>query len=110
MLFRSTEHNISVRNLNDVGVVTGAESFGGDSKTLHIPRLLSAAYALALAARGGAKRIFVAGFDGFADDDHRFAEMNDVFHAFRSTPSNPPVIALTRTRYDIERSSLFAPL
>jgi hypothetical protein len=36
--------------------------------------------------------------------------MNDVFHAFRSSGSNPPVIALTRTRYDIERSSLFAPL
>ncbi len=105
-----TEHNISVRNLHDVGVVTGSESFGGDSTTLHIPRLLSAAYALALAATGGAKRIFVAGFDGFADDDHRFAEMNDVFHAFRSSGSNPPVIALTRTRYDIERSSLFAPL
>ena len=43
-------------------------------------------------------------------EQNRFAEMNDVFHAFRSSGSNPPVIALTRTRYDIERSSLFAPL
>ncbi|MFM9138084.1 MAG: hypothetical protein ACKOQZ_08120, partial [Actinomycetota bacterium] len=46
------EHNISVRSLHDVGVVTGTGAFGGTATTLEIPRLLSAAYALALAAKG----------------------------------------------------------
>ena len=43
-------------------------AIGKESFYRQIELDLSAAYALALAATGGAKRILVAGFDGFADE------------------------------------------
>jgi len=101
--------DITVQFLRDVGITVDSSTFGVGITNVVIPRLLSAAYALALAAAGRANRIFVAGFDGFLADDHRFSEMEDVFNLFAQLKGAPPVVSITRTRYNIKRSSMFAP-
>lgn len=74
-----------------------------------VPRVLAAAYAFALATVGGARRILLTGFDGFEPRDPRQEEMLEVFDLLAGHPGAPPVVALTRTRYPIGQSSLYAP-
>jgi 4-hydroxy 2-oxovalerate aldolase len=105
-----TELDIKVALPRDVGVVVDETSFHLGGSQVTVPRLLSAAYALAIAAQGGAKRIMLAGFDGFATDDHRFKEMDDVFQLFTQLKGSPQVVSITRTRYNVEKSSMSAPL
>jgi len=104
------ELDIKVAQLRDVGIITTDGTFTLAGNQVGLPRLLSAAYALAIAAQGGAKRIMIAGFDGFATDDHRFKEMDDVFQSFTQLMGSPHVVSITRTRYNVERSSMSAPL
>jgi 4-hydroxy 2-oxovalerate aldolase len=104
------ELDIKVAQLRDVGIITTDGAFTLAGNQVGLPRLLSAAYALAIAAQGGAKRIMIAGFDGFATDDHRFKEMDDVFQSFTQLMGSPHVVSITRTRYNVERSSMSAPL
>lgn len=103
------ELGIRVNSVRDVGVRVNPNGFVLGHSTVDIPCLLSAAYALAIAAAGGAKRILLAGFDGFTPDDHRFTEMQKVFDEFKLLPAAPRVTAITRTRYNVEQSSIFAP-
>ncbi|MBJ7294716.1 MAG: hypothetical protein JHC78_14355, partial [Ilumatobacteraceae bacterium] len=105
-----TELDIKVALPRDVGVLVDENSFYLSGSQVTIPRLLSAPYALAIAAQGGAKRIMLAGFDGFATDDHRFKEMDDVFQLFAQLKGSPQVVSITRTRYNVEKSSMSAPL
>ena len=49
------------------------------------------------------------GFDGFQMEDPRQAEMVEVFERFSELDGAPPVIALTRTTYPVQHSSLYAP-
>lgn len=103
------ELGIKATTVRDVGVHVDSGRFAFNQNTVDIPCLLSAAYALAIAAAGGAKRILLAGFDGFTTDDHRSTEMQMVFDAFGLMPAAPRVTAITRTRYNVEQSSIFAP-
>jgi 4-hydroxy 2-oxovalerate aldolase len=105
-----TELDIKVAQPRDVGVLVNEGTFGLEGNQVTVPRLLSAPYALAIAAQGGAKRIMIAGFDGFATDDLRFKEMDDVFQLFAQLNGAPQVVSITRTRYNVEKSSMSAPL
>jgi 4-hydroxy 2-oxovalerate aldolase len=104
------ELDITTQQPRNVGVAINEAGFALSPTQVTLPRLLSAAYALALCAQGGAKRVLVAGFDGFSVDDHRFQEMDDVFAKFAKLANAPQVVSITRTRFNIERSSMFAPL
>ena len=104
------ELEITAKQLRDVGVTISDAGFSLAPTQVTVPKLLSAAYALALAAQGGAKRILVAGFDGFSPGDPRFQEMDEVFAKFAQLTNSPRVVSITRTRFNIERSSMFAPL
>lgn len=103
------ELEIKLNSVHDVGVRVNPDGFAISQNTVDIPCLLSAAYTLAIAAAGGAKHILLAGIDGFTPDDHRFTEMQKVFESFALMPGAPRVTAITRTRYNIEQSSIFAP-
>jgi len=73
-----------------------------------IPSLVVAAYALALVTSAGAKRVFLAGFDGFEAADYRQAEMVEVFELYQRMPSAVPLQAITPTSFPVPQSSLFA--
>jgi 4-hydroxy 2-oxovalerate aldolase len=104
------ELDITTQQTRNVGIAINEAGFALSPTQVTLPRLLSAAYALALCAQGGAKRVLVAGFDGFSVDDHRFQEMDDVFAKFAKLANAPQVVSITRTRFNIERSSMYAPL
>lgn len=90
-----------------LAVTPGEFSIGATGCTL--PRLEAAGYAMALAAAGGASRILLSGFDGFDPRDDRQAAMSSLLDQFTGADATPPVVAVTRTSYPVQQSSIFAP-
>lgn len=91
-----------------LGVQAGCFDFGDTHCT--VPSSLVAAYALAIAACGGASRILMAGFDGYGEQDPRNHEMNRLLSLYQSQPDAPNIVAVTPTRYDISEMSIYGKL
>ena len=72
-----------------------------------IPSLLVAPYVFAAVTIGGAKKILLAGFDGYATGDPRQQEMIDVISSYRKTDCCVPLISITPSTYGIEQSSVY---
>lgn len=64
-----------------------------------LPSRLVGAYALALAVSGGASHVYLAGFDGFASDDPRADEMQQILDLYLAWSGAPELTVLTPTRY-----------
>lgn len=71
------------------------------------PTSLVMAYAFAALASGRANRILLAGFDGYESGDPRNEEMNNVVKTFQSANGAVDLIAVTPTRYDVEKLSIY---
>ena len=74
-----------------------------------IPGYAVAAYAMAVAEAAGAKRILLAGFDGYGPADPRSLEMSHIFRLYQARPEAVPLLAVTPTTYDIPKSSVYSP-
>jgi 4-hydroxy 2-oxovalerate aldolase len=74
-----------------------------------LPQPLAAAYAIALSIEGGAARIALVGFDGYAIGDPRQEEMIEVFNGFHQIETAPPIVAITPTTYPVIQSSVYEP-
>lgn len=73
-----------------------------------IPARKVAPYALAICAGAGAKRVFLAGFDGFDGSDPRHQEMNAILEMFYTSFPDVSVVALTPSNYNVQQSSIYA--
>jgi 4-hydroxy 2-oxovalerate aldolase len=94
----------------DYGLEVRPGTFVFSENTCTIPRPLVAAYALALATSAGARRIFLAGFDGFDAGDARQHEMAEVLTLYQSMPEACPLLAVTPSTYPVPQSSVYAPI
>ena len=92
----------------DYGLTPSSTSFAAEPTSCTIPRIASFPYALALAVVGGAKEVFLTGFDGFEATDPRQEEMEQLFSLFAEMPGAPRITALTKTNYPVHHSSIYA--
>jgi 4-hydroxy 2-oxovalerate aldolase len=74
-----------------------------------IPSRLAIAYAMAVAVAGGARRILLAGVDGYPAGDPRQEEMVEVLRAYEQLPGAVPLLAVTPSTYPVPQSSVYAP-
>ena len=74
-----------------------------------LPAALAAPYALAFATAAGARRILLAGFDGYGAGDSRQSEMVQILEAYQNLPNKVPLIAITPSTYPVQQSSIYAP-
>jgi len=65
-------------------------------------------YALAVVSSGKAKKLLLAGFDGYSTDDPRRLENDIIFEKHQSVSSAVPIIAITPTLYHLESTSIYA--
>ncbi|MGJ9425471.1 hypothetical protein ACHABX_06455 [Nesterenkonia halotolerans] len=72
------------------------------------PSSLVVGYALAMTTSGHAKRVFLAGFDGYGADDLRDQEMQSLFESYEGHEESIPLTAVTPTRYGIHTESVYA--
>lgn len=74
-----------------------------------IPALLVAGYVLSVAQASSAKKILLAGFDGYGSGDPRQAEMLNVIEAYQKLDQRKELLAITPTTYPVPQFSVYAP-
>ena len=96
------------KELHNFGLKVEEGAFRAGATACVLPARLVGAYALAVAISGGARDIYLAGFDGFPADDPRAQEMQEVFDLVMAQPDAPRLTLLTPTRYkDIPVQSVY---
>lgn len=107
-LLDSLRESFSAVKQYDFGLAVQPGTFKFHDTYATAPSSLVIAYALALATSGRAARVLLAGFDGFASDDPRAAEMEELLATYQAAEGALPLLAITPTRYNIPSSSVYA--
>jgi 4-hydroxy 2-oxovalerate aldolase len=110
---RFTEEELQAINPNivihDYGLMVTEGQFSVEAAHATIPSELTAAYAIAIALAGNAKKISLVGFEGYEKSDQRQQEMIDFLIALHDKHQGANIVALTPTTYPIKKSSIYAP-
>lgn len=106
MLPKDVQESLANKEVLDFGLNVQANTFEFESTYCTAPTSLVMAYAFAIAASSQSEKIFLAGFDGYSGEDPRNSEMNQVVQQFKSTVATPELIAITPTRYDVNKKSV----
>jgi 4-hydroxy 2-oxovalerate aldolase len=101
---------ITLKKHRDIGMYVTGTRFETSSSGVGIPEPLVIGYALAIVTIGGAKRIFLAGIDGYPPNDSRQNSVQTTLDCYLASSNALTVTALTRTTLNVSQSSLFAPL
>ncbi|MDO3383233.1 aldolase catalytic domain-containing protein [Gilvimarinus algae] len=94
------------KKLHDFGMQVEDNTFNCYQTRAVLPNSLVISYALAIAASGQSRGIYVAGFDGFGPGDRRTFEVQKVFNLFSEQTGLTP-ISITYTEYDIPVKSVY---
>lgn len=92
----------------DYGLRIEADRFVVTDRFTSLPVSLVGPYAIAFAIAGGAKAVYLAGFDGFPAGDRRQVEMVGVLARIREAHPDCRLVSITPTSYPVERVSLYA--
>lgn len=77
------------------------------NKACIISSPIAAAYAMAIATVGSAKCLFLAGFDGYDNDDLRQIDMERAIGLHQNIENCVPLVAVTPTKYSINVKSIY---
>ncbi len=91
----------------DFGIGLKNNSFKFFNQCSYIPKLYTVAYALSIAASGRAKKILLAGFDGYERTDRRQKMVDEIFSTYSSSQGSRPIIAVTPSSHNIEKKSIY---
>lgn len=67
-----------------------------------LPNALAISYSLAIAIAGKAKKIFLAGFDGYDEDDSKNDETDLVLKIIKKTYRKLKILSITKTKYNLK--------
>jgi len=98
---------LSSNKVLDFGIQVLTEKFNFKKNYVILPNALAVSYAIGIATSGKAKKIFLAGFDGYSADDPRRVEMDKMFNLYSQTNSKIPIFSITPTRYSINSISIY---
>ena len=99
MLPKKFSHFLEKKEILDYGIGISKGFFKCFDNYCMIPNSLVFSYSLAMVTGGCAKRIFLAGFDGYNSEDSRNDEINELLLQYKNSFPNSKVIALTPTKY-----------
>lgn len=108
MLPEDVQSALAGKQVLDFGLKVQPETFDFAKSYCTVPTSMVVAYALAVATSGQAKRVLMAGFDGYGADDPRSQEMQALFECYQQTAGSLPLTAITPTRYGIHTESVYA--
>jgi len=95
--------------IRDYGVKTQTGQFDVKPNYCVLPSLLAFGYAVAVACVGGARRILLAGFDGYRSGDPRQQEMVETLDCYARYPGAIDLISVTPTSYPLREGSIYSP-
>jgi len=92
----------------DFGVEVKNNTFKFMKSSAVIPNTLAISYALGIANSGKAKRIYIAGFDGYEAEDPKRREMDELFSLYQSLKKKSELTSITPTKYKVKSTSVYA--
>lgn len=98
---------LAEKEVLDFGLNVQADTFAFGETHCTVPSSLVMAYAFAIAASGECRCLYLAGFDGYPGEDPRNTEMNRVVRQFQASSASLPLIAVTPSRYDVDKTSIY---
>lgn len=108
MLPDDLRDKLTSAKVHDFGLSLNSGGFTFDEVRCSTPSLLVLAYALAIGGTGQAKRILLAGFDGYSEGDPRNVEVDSVFAAMQRVDASPEILSLTPTRFEhVQHKSVY---
>ena len=107
LLSSQVKKDLKRTKILDFGVGIRDNFFKFYKSCSYIPKLYTVAYALAIAASGKAKKIYLAGFDGYDKSDRRLKIIDEIFQNFSKAKGSIEVIAVTPTIYNIQKRSVY---
>jgi 4-hydroxy 2-oxovalerate aldolase len=107
--FTDKELNNVSNEFIDYGLNVELDKFIVTETFCTLPYDLTAAYALAIALNGRAKKITLVGVDGYERGDIRQSEMIDLFTRYKALAPETLIVALTPTSYPVLQGSIYAP-
>lgn len=107
MLPTPVRESLAGKDVLDFGLNVQVNSFDFAETHCTAPTSLVVAYALAVATSGQAKRIFMAGFDGYGADDPRSREMHQLLEQYQAAEGALQMTAITPTRYGLHGESVY---
>lgn len=110
MLPEDVKAELQNKELLDFGIAVTSKGFAFHENFCELPTSLVMAYALAIATSGGAKRIYLAGFDGYPEGDPRNDESEAIIKAYLAAEYAVELVSITPTRYRMKKQSLFGNL
>lgn len=108
MLSKAVKMDLANKEILDFGISINDQGFKFYQNYCGLPTSLVLAYSLAIANSGFAKKIILAGFDGYYSEDPRRIEMDQLLKTYVNTPNKLPFMSITPTRYAIPIQSIFA--
>lgn len=92
----------------DFGVEVRNNTFQFMKSSAIIPNTLAISYALGIANSGKAKKIYIAGFDGYEAEDPKRREMDELFSLYQSLKKKSELESITPTKYKVKSVSVYA--
>jgi 4-hydroxy 2-oxovalerate aldolase len=92
----------------DFGVEVKNNTFKFMKSSAVIPNTLAISYALGIANCGKAKKIYIAGFDGYEAEDPKRREMDELFSLYQSLKKKSELTSITPTKYKVKSTSVYA--
>ncbi|MGM0433328.1 MAG: aldolase catalytic domain-containing protein [Pseudomonadota bacterium] len=108
MLPEDVQEELAGKKVLDFGIAVEEGSFEPNETYCTLPTSLVVAYALAIATSGRARRVLMAGFDGYGADDPRTREMQELIELYRTHQDAIQTISVTPTRYSLPTQSIYA--
>lgn len=105
---KETLANVEVWNYG-LALDENVKALQANETSCTIPTNLVAGYAIAIAVASGAKKIFLAGFDGFGPADSQHIAMQNLLNGFKQSYSEIEILSITPTSYDLNQGSVYEP-
>tara|TARA_B110000503_G_C6976303_1_gene341294 strand:- start:186 stop:767 length:582 start_codon:yes stop_codon:yes gene_type:complete len=93
--------------LCDVGIDSTAPALGADQGIAYLPNPLVLPFSLLVCLSGGARRIYLAGFDGYADGDSRLQVEQEMLDAIQALNFKGKIFAVTPTKFRVPLTSIY---
>lgn len=110
MLPKDVLDSLGDKELLDFGLKVQCDTFEILEAHCVIPTSLVMMYALTVLSSGQAKRILLAGFDGYPAGDSRNDETMQLFEQYQDSPKAIPLLSITQTKYRLPTASVYGLL
>ena len=99
---KNIKSKIKSKKIFDFGLQVKNKKFRFEKNYTVLPNSLALSYALGISTSGEAKKIYLAGLDGYSKDIPEKYEIDDLFKNYRLETKAKKIISLTPTNYRVK--------